>query len=153
VIYLDLLKRFWPFIAGALLLAGLWWWHASQMRVAEAAGYARAMNEVRIERDTERALNEHKREVAARDYQTKVSELETRVDALLARPPVVRVCKPSTNQVRVPEAAHGPDAATLERPAVQTGDDIGGELVLYGRDCEATRRQLVSLQAWIKSLE
>jgi hypothetical protein len=142
-----------PYIGVLLLLGGLGVWHLSKVRAADRAGYARAMNEVRIERDTEKALYEHKREVAERDYQSKVSELETRVDHLLARPPVVRVCKPAADQVRVPEAGAGAHAAADAGPAVQAGADIGGELVLYGRDCEATRRQLTALQGWIKSLD
>jgi hypothetical protein len=142
-----------PYIGFLIVLSGLGAWHLSKVRAADRAGYARAMNEVRIERDTEKALYEHKREVAERDYQSKVSELETRVDHLLARPPVVRVCKPAADQVRVPEAGAGPHAAADTGPAVQAGDDIGGDLILYGRDCEATRRQLTALQGWIKSLD
>jgi hypothetical protein len=141
-----------PYIGVLLLLGGLGAWHLSKVRAADRAGYARAMEEVRKERDTEKALYEHKREVAERDYQTKVSELETRVDHLLARPPVVRVCH-QPSEVRVPKAASGADAAADTRPAVQAGDDVGRDLVLYGRDCEATRRQLTALQGWIKSLD
>lgn len=142
-----------PYIGFVIVLASLGAWHLSKVRAADRTGYDRAMNEVRIERDTERALYEHKREVAERDYQSKVSELETRVDRLLARPPVVRVCKPAADQVRVPEAGPGPHAAAIAGPAVSPGDDIGGELVLYGRDCEATRQQLTALQGWIMSLD
>jgi hypothetical protein len=92
-----------PYIGVLLLLGGLGAWHLSKVRAADRAGYARAMEEVRKERDTEKALYEHKREVAERDYQTKVSELETRVDHLLARPPVVRVCH-QPSEVRVPQS-------------------------------------------------
>jgi hypothetical protein len=142
-----------PYI-GALVMSGAFGaWHMAKVRAADRAGYARAMDEVRMERDTEHALYEHKREVADRDYQKQVSELETRVDHLLARPPVVRVCKPSADKVRVPEAVARPDAAADTRPAVQTWPDIGGDLILYGRDCEATRQQLTSLQEWIASLD
>jgi hypothetical protein len=142
-----------PYIVGVFLIIGLIAWSKSKLDEAWHIGYRTAMNEVRIERDTERALYEHKREVAERDYQSKVSELETRVDHLLARPPVVRVCKPAADQMRVPEAGARPHAAADAGPAVQAGADIGGDLVLYGRDCEATRRQLTALQGWLKSLD
>jgi hypothetical protein len=142
-----------PYILGALLLAGGWTWHASKVRQADRAGYARAMDEVRRERDTEKALNEHKREAAARDYQSNIDSLQARVDALSARPPVVRLCKPAADKVRVPEATGSADAATDTGSTVQAGADIGGRLVLYGRDCESTRRQLTALQDWIKKLD
>jgi hypothetical protein len=38
VIYLDLLKRFWPFIVGALVLIGLWSWHLAKVDEADRAG-------------------------------------------------------------------------------------------------------------------
>ena len=143
-----------PYIAGAFALIALIAWHKSQVHQADSAGYARAMAEVKAERDTERALNEHKREVAERDYQTKVSELETRVDQLLSRPePAIRMCKPSADQVRVPNTARGVDDRAAERPAVQPGPDIGPSLLVYGRDCEAIRRQLTALQEWVKSVK
>jgi hypothetical protein len=141
-----------PYILGALVLAGGIAWHASKVRQADRAGYARAMDEVRRERDTEKALNEHKREAAARDYQSNIDSLQARVDALSAHPPVVRLCKPSADQVRIPSATGGTDAATNTGSTVQAGRDIGGPLVLYGRDCEAMRRQLVALQTWINEL-
>jgi hypothetical protein len=49
-----------PYIVAALVLAGGIAWHTSKVRQADRAGYARAMDEVRRERDTEKALNEHK---------------------------------------------------------------------------------------------
>lgn len=141
-----------PYLLGALLLAGGIAWHVSKVRQADRTGYARAMTEVAKERADEKALNEHKREVAAREYQSNIDSLQTRVDALGAHPPVVRLCKPSADQVRIPAATGGPDAATDTGSTVQAGRDIGGPLVLYGRDCEAMRRQLVALQTWINEL-
>jgi hypothetical protein len=142
-----------PYIVAALVLAGGIAWHASKVRQADRAGYARAMDEVRRERDTEKALNEHKREAAARDYQSNIDSLQARVDALSAHPPVVRLCKPSADSVRISKTAGSADAATDTGSTVQAGADIGGPLVLYGRDCESTRRQLTALQGWIRSLD
>jgi hypothetical protein len=153
VIYLDLLRRFWPFIAGALLLFLLWSWHASKVDAADRAGYARAMRVVEAERAAEKARTDRIREETERAYQSKVSELETRVDQLLARgEPPIRMCK-SAGEVRVPEAPGGTDDRAEGRPAVQPGPDIGPSLLVYGRDCEAIRRQLTALQEWIRGLE
>jgi hypothetical protein len=115
-----------PYIVAALVIAGGIAWHASKVRQADRAGYARAMDEVRRERDTEKALNEHKREAAARDYQSNIDSLQARVDALSARPePVVRLCKPSADQVRVSSAAGSADGAARGKDRIcELADDI-----------------------------
>jgi hypothetical protein len=69
-----------PYIGALALIFGCVWWFKAKQDEAWHIGYRTAMEEVRKERDTERALYEHKREVADRDYQKQVSELETRGD-------------------------------------------------------------------------
>jgi hypothetical protein len=144
-----------PYIGFLIVLGGLGAWHLSKVRAADRAGYARAMEEVRKERDTERALYEHKREVAERDYQSKVSELETRVSNLVARPgPAIRLCKPAADQVRSPETARSTDgAASGARPDLRVGDDISGPALVLAAQCEHDRVTLKQLQAWIRSLD
>jgi hypothetical protein len=143
-----------PYIVAALVLAGGIAWHASKVRQADRAGYARAMDEVRRERDTEKALNEHKREAAARDYQSNIDSLQARVDALSAHPPVVRLCKSAADQVRVPEATGGADgAASGQGSDLRAGDDISGSGLVFAKHCEDDRLKLLQIQAWIKSLD
>jgi hypothetical protein len=152
VIYLDLIKRFWPFIVGAIAVIALWSWHVSKVNEAEHAGYARAMRAAAAERAVENLKNDRRREVTDRDYQIKVSDLETRVDRLLARhEPAIRMCAGSI-EVRIPGPASRADGPEDRGPAEEVGDDLRPRLVSYGQECEATRRQLTALQGWINGL-
>jgi hypothetical protein len=151
VIYLDLLKRFWPFIVGALVLIGLWSWHLSKVDEADRAGYARAMLAAEAERSAEKLKTDRRREETDRAYQTKVSDLETRVDRLLARHDApIRMCA-STIEVRVPEAAGVADDPGERRPAEEAGGDLRPRLVGYGKGCEGIREKLSELQGWINA--
>jgi hypothetical protein len=144
-----------PYIGALVLIFGCVWWFKSKQDEAWHIGYRTAMEEVRKERDTERALFEHKREVADRDYQKQVSELETRVSILVARPgPAIRLCKPSADPVRGAEATRSADgAAGGTGPDLRVGDDISGPALVLAEQCEHDRVTLKQLQTWIRSLE
>jgi hypothetical protein len=152
VIYLDLLKRFWPFIVGALALVALWTWHLHKVDEADRSGYARAMLAAAAERSVEKIRTDRLKEESDRAYQTKVSELETRVDRLLARhEPAIRMCTGAV-EVRVPTAAVGADDPGEGGPAAEAGGDLRPRLVEYGQGCENIRERLNQLQNWINSL-
>jgi hypothetical protein len=156
VIYLDLLKRFWPFIVGALVLIGLWSWHLAKVDEADRAGYARAMLAADAERAVEKLKTDRRREETDRAYQTKVSDLETRVDRLLARhEPAIRMCKSTTDHMRVRDPAPSSDDATKGGgPDMRISEDpLNGSLLVYAKRCEEDREKLMAIQGWIRSLE
>jgi hypothetical protein len=153
MIWLDMLKRFWPFILGALVIVSLWNWHLSKVDEADRAGYARAMLAADAERAVEKLKADRRREETDRAYQTKVSELETRVDRLLARHDApIRLCS-GPIEVRVPEAASVADGPGEARPAEEIGGDLRPRLVSYGKGCEGIREKLSELQGWINALQ
>jgi hypothetical protein len=155
MIWLDMLKRFWPFILGALVIVSLWNWHLSEVDQADRAGYARAMIVAEAERSAEKLKTERRREETDRAYQTKVSELETRADRLLAgKQPAIRMCV-GTIAVRVPEnAGVADDTAERGGSDMRTSQDpLNGSLLVYAKRCEEDREKLKAIQGWIRSLE
>lgn len=87
-----------------------------------------------------------------REWSSKVRELQTRVDVLSSidvEP--IRLCVPrrSAGPTEVPAVASGdnrPD--TGGGHAVQAGEDIRQELLVYGQQCETLRRRLIKAEEW-----
>lgn len=144
--WLALLKRFWPWIAGALLLIALTVFVRSYLSSVEQRGYDRAKTEYAAELERER---QHRREIdeeIEREHQQKVSALEGRVNKLLARRnDAIRMCEPA-DQVRA-----GSDPGELaggagNGPALRSGPDLQPRLVLYGGGCEKLRQKLIAIR-------
>jgi hypothetical protein len=148
MMYLALLRRFGPYIAGALILLGVFMWYRGQINEAEARGYLKAQAEFQTELDKER---EHQREINEeidREHYAEKTELQKRVRRLLARNDAIRLCEPSS-EVRDAASPGEPDAASGDDgQALRAGQDIGPRLVEYGASCEGLRQQLEGWQRW-----
>ena len=157
LLLLGLLRKFWPYL---LALAALWFviawasharyqagYDAAQAHMAEAVRKAEAAT--RAAEAQSRAITEAK----DREWQTEREDLQGRITGLLSRPaPAIRLCKSAGrgDVPAVPAAASEPDAgAARGESTVQAGEDLRPGLVVYGGDCERTRRQLSALQGWV----
>lgn len=150
MIWFTLLKRFWPILAVASLVAGLGVWHFSQTRAAYRAGYEARTAEMLQRVQKARAENERIRIDAERAYAARDRALVDRVLNIDVRP--IRLCVPAP-RLREADATPSIDAAPVEsRPTLQASDDIARPLVRYGSDCERTRQQLEALQSWVRSI-
>lgn len=152
MIWLPLIKRYWRFIAAALLLIAVVVWYRSQISAATQQGYERAQIEFAQKLDRERReWLEHQTEVnneIDREYYAEKTELQRRVRRLLASGDAIRVCKPASS-VRDAEGSAVTDAAGgADGHAFTAGPDIRGRLVEYGAGCEGLRRQVSAWQEW-----
>jgi hypothetical protein len=141
------LRKYWPIVAGLVVLGYAVYWHTEQVSAAHDAGYEQALKQIAAERVAEKArTDKHTREVDQRHH-ARVTELQARVAALQSAPlPPIRVCGPAV-EVRVSAPAGEPDGPPDEqRPADGNGPDLRGRLVQYAATCEALRRQVIGLQ-------
>jgi hypothetical protein len=151
---LTLLKAFWPYIVGGLLVSYAAYWHIDKVGDARDAGYKQAMSEVDLERTREKERTDKLQRDSSSAYQTTLLDLETRLSILQSEPRTpIRVCKPATLEVRVPVAATGPDdRAPVDRHADQDGPDLRGRLERYAAESEKLRLQVIGLQQYAKGL-
>ena len=161
MIALAIIKRYAAPLAILLLLAGAWLWHGRAVRAADAAGYRRATAEMQariLQANAATAVLEEqqraKTNAAAAAWESTRNDLQSQVDSLLARKPVVRLCKSASSAVPVPSAttsASQPDVAPFgSEPAVSVGPDIGAAAVVLAGECERYRNQLNALQVWVR---
>lgn len=100
-----------------------------------------------LERNAERITKESENE-----WSGKVRELEARVATLSAvdlEP--IRLCGPPSSRRRpeAPTASPQPDGTPVAGGSdLQAGKDIREDLLVYARDCEKWRGQLIGLQLW-----
>lgn len=144
--WLALLKRFWPYIAGALLLIVLAVFVRGYLSSVEQRGYDRAKVEYAIELERDR---QHRREVdeeTEREHQAKLSALQGRVNKLLARRnDAIRMCEPA-DQVRAGSDPSESAGGAGDGSALRSGPDLQPRLVLYGGRCEKLRQQLIDIK-------
>lgn len=149
MIYLALLKRFWPFLAGAALLAGVGLWHTTKVREARAQGYAQARVEYQAEMDNERERQREINERTERDWSTKVDALNRRSLSIVAGD--IRLCVPAPEVRTAHPASSADDPPPRPRPIVRAGENIAGPALVFASQCERDRQQLIALQSWILS--
>jgi hypothetical protein len=163
MIWLALLKRFWPYLAGAVLIGGaIWYVHTLGYKAGEASREAYwkprfdAAEQARIAADARAEAQEAISRTISRDsdirYARLVSDLNTRfVDADRSiRTLSVRIASLATSggQVStVPSTARSSDAAS-ERD--RRAAEAGGSIAAIGAGCEADAVQLAELQRWIE---
>jgi hypothetical protein len=143
-IALTLLRRFWPLIAGAVAIFGLWLFVVAQLRQAHREGYKAAQieYEARLVKQREEQFTKHQE--SEREWQNELADLQRRSVTVLSQP--VRLCVSAPSLPAADTVAGSADASPGDRHAVQAGPDIGAELVRYGTDCERMRRQLKQAQ-------
>lgn len=144
--WLALLKRFWPYIAGGLLLIALAVFVRSYLSSVEQRGYDRAKAEYAIELERDR---QHRREIdeeTERVHQEKLSALQGRVNKLLARRhDAIRMCE-SADEVRAGSDPGDLTGGAGDGHALRPGPDLQPRLVLYGGRCEKLRQQLIDIK-------
>jgi hypothetical protein len=157
MIYLTLLKRFWPFIAGALLLIAAYAWHRSEIR--------QAVKEYSLERDQQeatvlaaRTLANEKAlaaaEATAKALQSslveKLNVAKTDAEALHSRYDHARVCFDQIHSSGLPKASSSPtvsDGGTESKAAVET---FGGLVIGLVQECQHNTDKLVTLQTFLR---
>lgn len=156
MLWLSFLRRFWPYIAGALLVIGAFAWYHGQIHEAEKRGETKAR--IAFERqleDEQEKWRQHQNEVNEeidREYYQEKSALQRRVRRLLAGGDAIRMCKPSGGVSDAAGAVSGDDAGNAGGSTYSAGPDLRARLVEYGAGCEALRQQLSSWQAWYQAL-
>lgn len=156
---MTFLLRYWRVLAAAAAAALILYAISHVINKAEARGYAAATAEmaamVATANAATMALELRQREQsnkAAVAWESKRNELQSQVNGLLARGPVVRLCRPASS-APLPGASGTP--GSFDEPtgkpidAVQAGPDIGSAAVVFGGECERYRRQLSDLQSWV----
>lgn len=87
----------------------------------------------------------------------KISGLDARLAAALARAPVIRVQKCPPSRRELPEAAADTpqrhDDASGDRPDTEDGGDIAPELLRYARDAESLRLAVLACQSYGREIE
>lgn len=145
MIYIALLKRFWPLLLGVglLICAGLW--HSSQIHKARAderqkvtLAYQKALQDVITKRE------ERLSDVRAQ-YEAKIDSLSKSV-AIELRGAPIRMCNYS---VSVPafEGSSGTVGSPAGEPVGSPSRDLRAEIVLAGQRCEKMRSQLLAIKA------
>jgi hypothetical protein len=144
VIWLTLLRRFWPYIAAAGLCIAIALWHLAQVRQAHREGYKAAQieYEARLVKQREEQFTKHQE--SEREWQNELADLQRRSVTVLSQP--VRLCVSSPSLPAADTVTGSADASPGGRHAVQAGGDLGPALREYGEDCERMRRQLKQAQ-------
>jgi hypothetical protein len=148
--------KLYAYIALALMLAGagLYVRHLA-VKAGERDAAVAALEGERAARTAERAAVAHELKIAQEASNAFQSDLR-RLESERADVPVVRLCR--ARPAAVPAASPAterPDAAGTghvgQAPAVDTGPDIGAQLLEYGIACEANALQLERLQGWVRA--
>ena len=142
--WLLLLKRFWPLLAGAALLGGAWLWHVAKVHEADAAGYERAKDEYTTAFAKQREADMQKHQEQAREWRRELVDIQARSITVLPAP--VRLCVSPPSLPAADPAPGATDASGGGKHAVQAGEDLGPALRAYGAECERYRRALKSAQ-------
>lgn len=149
--WLTLLRKFWPYIAGALLLIAVYIWFQARLRNEYRAGHKAATAEMQAELDSARQLWRQIDEETEREHATQLQKL--RSDAareLRGRP--IRCVLGSTGQVRDAKDSGEPVAGAAGESALRNAPDIRSSIVRQGEQCEGLRQQLIAIKSWQDSL-
>lgn len=150
---LTLLRKYWPILAGIILLGILWGWHTRSVQQADAAGYARAMREAAAAWAADVKRTDQVRRTTDRAYQDKISALEQRVGELRLAGTPIRMWTPAV-EVRVSAPGRIIDDAPVESgQADRAGPDLRPRLVDYGASCQRLQEQVIGLQAFINGVQ
>lgn len=147
MIWLPILKRFWPFIAGALVLLALYAWHASQVTQARKAGYEQAHSELTAQLERERLLWQQIEQETRDVYEGEIDRLHASA-ARERRGPAIRCVLDGKSQVRTAGDSGGTASGPADGHVVRADVDLRPEIVRVGETCEQLRQQLIAIKAW-----
>lgn len=159
MMWLTLLKKLWPYIAGAALLAGAFVWYQAQISEARQAGYKAATDAMEVKLAVANAEALAKEEASRK----RVNEAENAHQQLLsklddnyrANPlPAVRVC--NDNAKRRSEVPSNTGAAPVD-PGTPEGDglperDISAGLTRIARDADEQTARLIACQNYVRAI-
>lgn len=143
--WLTLLKRFWPYIAGALLLIALTVFVRSYLSSVEQRGYDRAKVEYAIELERDR---QHRREVdeeTERVHQESLAKVRADASREL-RGRSIRCVLGSPGEVRAGQNPGKPAGGAGDEHALRANVDLRPAIVRQGEACEALRQQLMAIR-------
>lgn len=159
MIYLALLKRFWPLLVGAVVLLSIYGWHRGAVKDAYREG-VRVTEEAQAEVIARVRLENEKRErdmavfVQSKQLELQVKDNANRVlaDDVKRLAGESRLC---LNQVRRSAAAQdpGPTGASngpAERP--HAAENMGEITTGIIAECQRSTDKLIVLQGWAKSV-
>lgn len=144
MMWLGLLRRFWPYIAACVALAAVYAWHAAQIREADQSGYKRAVAEYKTKLAEQRELDIRKHQESEREWQSQLADIQRRSVTVLSQP--VRLCVSAPGLPAADPVAGTADAGPGRGSTLQASGDLGPALREYGEDCERFRRQVRQAQ-------
>lgn len=145
MMWLALLKRFWPLLAGALALVAVCVWHVSEVRQARRAGYEQAHHEFTAQLERERQLWRQIEQETRDGYQSEIDQLRKNA-ARERRGPAIRCVL--DDKVRTAGDSGGTASSSTDGHAVRADVDLRPEIVRVGETCEQLRQQLIAIKAW-----
>lgn len=161
MIWLALLKRFWPYLAGAILVGGaIAYVHHQGYKAGEAAREAQwkprfdAAEQARIAADARAEAQEAISRTISRDsdirYARLISDLNTRfVDADRSiRALSVRLATLAASRGEVSADGSAPSGSNAAAEIAQRAAEAGGSIAAVGAGCEADAAQLAELQRY-----
>jgi hypothetical protein len=147
MMWLALLKRFWPLLAGVLLLVAVYAWHVSEVRQARRAGYEQAHHEFTAQLERERQLWRQIEQETRDGYQSEIDQLRKSA-ARERRGPAIRCVLDDKSKVRIAGDSGGIASSSADGHAVRADVDLRPEIVRVGETCEQLRQQLIAIKSW-----
>ena len=145
MIWVTLLRRFWPYLAALGLLAGAWLWYRRQIHEADVAGYKRAQAEFTAELERMRQHYQDLGQEVQRDHQQRIEKLRAAAARELRRRPI-HCMLGGADQVRADQDTGKPPGGSGGRPDVQSDVDLRSRILQQGETCERLRQQLIAIK-------
>ena len=148
MMWVALLRKFWPVLAVLGALLGAWLWHAKEVRKAVINERQRVTVLYQAAMQVEMREREKIREGVNREWERKVESLNRR--SLSIDPGVIRL------YVNAPSVPFSEPTGESASPAsgggsdLPVGPDIGRAALVLATECERDREKLISLQDWAR---
>lgn len=144
--WLVLVKRFWPLIAGAVVLLGVYLWHLSAVSSARHEGYAKAQSEFAAQLERERELRRVIDEETRREYEQALDKVRADAARELRGRSIHCVLGPA-DPVRAGRDPSAVPSGTADQYALRADVDLRPQIVRVGETCEQLRQQLIAIKA------
>lgn len=146
MIWLSLLRRFWPFIAGAVLIFSAWLWHLSEMSSARKEGYEQARTEAVAELAAYKAHRDEIEAEVQREHSQTMEDLRKQAAREL-RGKSIRCVLGDADEVRTGKDTGQPAGSAERESAGGASRNLRAEIVEAGETCERMRQQLIAIRA------